>query len=168
MSEINGSSIAEAMDQIPRGLFILTTAHNGVRAGVLTRWVQPCSVEPPLVMVALPQGLPVEPLMRDNHAFALCQIAADDILLRRIFSRPCERTEDPFFSLALRSSANGSPIIQRALAFLDCTVARHVDLDTDYRLFVGHVREGGLLTPGATPAIETGAVIAHRNGAKQS
>ena len=152
----NGSDIAGAMRQIPCGLFVLTTAHNGVRSGVLTKWVQPCSSEPPLVMVALPQGLPVEPLIRDNHAFALCQISAGDILLQRIFSRPPDRTEDPFFSLPSHTAPSGSPIIDRALAYLDCTVVRHVDLDTDHRLFVGHVRHGGMLNAGQEAAIEVG------------
>jgi len=154
MSHQNGTDIAGAMQQIPCGLFVLTTADNGVRAGVLTRWVQPCSHEPPLVMVALPHGLPVEPLIRDNHAFALCQISAGDILLQRIFSRPPDRTEDPFFSLPSHAAPSGSPVIHRALAYLDCTVVRHVDLDTDHRLFVGHVRHGGILNPGQRAAIQ--------------
>jgi len=156
MSRENGSTIDAALRQIPSGLFVLTTRHNDVRSGVLARWVQPCSLEPPLVMVAIAQGLPVEPLMRDSRAFALCQISAADALLRRMFAAPPDRDEDPFVSLPSHTAPSGSPIIERALSYLDCELVRHVDLDTAYRLYVGQVVHGELIHSDQTPAVVLG------------
>jgi flavin reductase (DIM6/NTAB) family NADH-FMN oxidoreductase RutF len=157
MSQQNGSAIHDAVQQIPRGLFVLTTAFGGVRSGVLTRWVQPCSLDPLLVMVAIVQGLPVEPLIRDSRSFALCQISAGDALLERLFTGTPARGDDPFFALPCHPAPSGSPVIDRALSYLDCEVIRHVDLDTGYRLFVGHVHHGGILNASARPAVEVGA-----------
>jgi flavin reductase (DIM6/NTAB) family NADH-FMN oxidoreductase RutF len=159
MSEENGQRVAEAALQIPRGLFVLTTAFGGVRSGILTKWVQPCSTDPLMVMVAIAHGLPVEPLIRDSRGFTLCQIAAGDLLLERLFARPAARTEDPFFALPCRDSSCGAPIIERAHSYLDCQVVRHVDLDTSFRLFVGHVVDGDILNGDREPAVEIG-----RNG----
>jgi flavin reductase (DIM6/NTAB) family NADH-FMN oxidoreductase RutF len=151
-----GSNIAAALLQIPCGLFVLTAAHEGARSGVLTKWVQPCSVEPRLVMVAVPGGSPVEPLIRDSRNFALCQISAGDRLLHRRFLTPPDRGEDPFVTLPTHCAPSGSPIIDRALSYLDCEVVRHIDLDTDHRLYVGQVHHGAVLKQGARPAVEVG------------
>jgi len=156
MSQEEGTNIAAAIRQIPCGLFVLTCAHEGLRSGVLARWVQPCSEQPPLVMVAIGAGLPVEPLIRDSRAFALCQISAGDLLLQKLFSTPPERGEDPFVTLPAHSAPSGSPIIDRALCYLDCRVVRHVDLDTDYRLYVGEISDGGMIHGEKEPAIEVG------------
>jgi len=154
MTHDEGSNIAAALLQIPCGLFILTASHDGVRSGVLTRWVQPCSIQPRQVMVAVASGSPVEPLIRDSRWFALCQISAGDRLLHRRFLTPPDRGEDPFVTLPTHTAPSGSPIIDRALAYLDCEVVRHVDLDTDHRLYVGQVHHGAILKHGALPAVE--------------
>jgi len=156
MSEATDSDIVASIQQIPSGLFILTSAHAGMRSGVLTKWVQPCSESPPHVMVAIARGLPVEPLVRDSRSFALCQISEGDRLLMRTFAEPPERGDDPFIALAASRAASGSPIVDRALAYLDCELVRHIVLDADHRLYVGLVRAGGLMNSDSRPAIAFG------------
>ncbi len=80
------STMNWVVSQIPSGLFILTTACDGLRQGVLAMWVQRCAIEPPMVMVAIPKGQPVEPLILDSRGFALCQISVNDRFLLRKFA----------------------------------------------------------------------------------
>ncbi len=149
------SPLSQAIGQIPSGLFILTAAYNGSRSGVLVAWVQQCATQPPLVVAAVSTAMPVVPLIRDSRSFALCQVSAEDRLLARKFDHTAIDLEDPFLSLPVTLSPNGTPILQRALSWLDCEVIRHIDLDTDYGLYVGRVRDGGMLTCGK-PAIRAG------------
>ena len=149
------SPLSQAIGQIPSGLFILTAAYNGSRSGVLVAWVQQCSTEPPLVMAAVSTAMPVVPLIRDSRTFALCQVSAEDRLLARKFDHTVMDLEDPFLSLPVTPSPNGAPILQHALSWLDCEVIRHIDLDSDYGLYVGRVRHGGMLN-GGKPAIRAG------------
>jgi flavin reductase (DIM6/NTAB) family NADH-FMN oxidoreductase RutF len=155
MSALDDNDLISAFDQIPCGLFLLTSAHEGFRSGVLARWVQQCSLNPPLVMVALPKGSPVEPLIRDSHCFALCQIPDCDRFLARKFSTMPDRNEDPFDTLATACAPSGSPIVQRAMCYLDCEVVRHVELESDCRLYVGEVHHGAMLSNGR-PVIHLG------------
>jgi flavin reductase (DIM6/NTAB) family NADH-FMN oxidoreductase RutF len=164
MGHDSGPDITATLGQIPCGLFVLTSAYNGVRSGVLTRWVQPCSAEPPHVMVAVERGSAVEPLIRDSHHFALCQIADGDRLLLRTFSTPPERGEDPFVALPAHATPTGSPVIERALGYLDCELVRHIVLDADYRVYVGQVHRGAIMSDG-TPAVEVAGNGWHENGA---
>ena len=144
--------LPRALGQIPSGLFLLTTAYDGYRSGVLVNWVQRFAAKPPMVIVAMSKGLPVEPLIRDSRCFALCQIAEDDRLLQRKFATPPDAQEDPFVTLATIEAPSGSPIVKRAVAYLDCELVRHIDLETDHALYVGKVRQGGVLNEGR-PAV---------------
>ncbi len=139
------SDLSRVLIQIPSGLFILTSAHDGARTGVLIEWVQQCSVHPPMVMAALSTTLPVVPLIRDSRGFALCQISSDDRFLRKKFARIHEPGEDPFAAIETMNGPSGSPIIARAMSYLDCELVRHIDLESDHGLYVGVVSRAGIL-----------------------
>jgi flavin reductase (DIM6/NTAB) family NADH-FMN oxidoreductase RutF len=151
--------LLRAVRRIPCGLFIITSAFEGTRSGALARWVQPCATDPPLIMIAMPNGLAVEPLIRDSRAFALCQVSTDDRLLQRRFARPPARGEDPFLTIPTHKAATGSPIIDRALCYVDCEIARLVDLEADHRVYVGQIVAAGELNGDDRPAIELDGLI---------
>ena len=108
-----------------------------------------------MIPIALPKGLPVEPLIRDSRAFALCQIGADDILLRRKFAIIPDRNDDPFVTISTFNAPSGSPIVERAMSYLDCELVSHIEFDSEYRLYVGLVKHAALLNR-STPAIYYG------------
>jgi flavin reductase (DIM6/NTAB) family NADH-FMN oxidoreductase RutF len=146
----------EAIAQIPGGLFVLTATFEGRRSGVLVKWVQPCSTNPPMVMVAIATGQPVEPLIRNSRSFTLCQISADDKFLMRKFNGSAfDPGEDPLMPLMTFTAPSGGPIVQRAMCYLDCEVVRHIELEADHRIYVGQVHAGGILHQGM-PAIHWG------------
>lgn len=148
--------IRDALRQIPCGLFVMTSAFEASRYGLLARWVQPCSDEPPMVMVSIPIGTPIESIIRDARTFALCQIGDQDRLLRRRFVSLPDRDEDPFVTLPHRIGVTGSPVLDRAVAWLECELVRHVDLEADHRLFVGLVLSAAVNQSDERPAIEVG------------
>ena len=138
----------QALSRIPAGMFIMTSAHEDARSGVLVRWVQQCSSAPPMVLVAVHKGQPIEPLIRDSRTFALCQVDSSDLFLRRKFQTPPDNGEDPFIALDMTVSTCGAPIIERAAAFLDCELTRHIDIDSDFEIYIGIVRDARVLQNG--------------------
>lgn len=131
-----------AVERLPKtGLYLMTAAHDGARAGVLVRWVQRCSQTQPLVCVAAPTGRPIAPLIRDSRAFGLCEIPPGDRLLAHKFAsaEPPDEQEDPFASLRVRRLKTGAPILATSRLALDCEVARHFDLESDHELYIGLV-----------------------------
>ncbi len=144
--------IASIMTVIPTGKSVLTVSHEQVRTGLLVRWVQQCSENPPLLSVALPTGESVIPIIRNSRRFTLCQVADDDTFLTRKFARPHEPGEDPFMGLSITIGNAHVPIINRARSFLECLLVGHLDLGVDHRLYVGKVIGGGMLNEDATPS----------------
>ena len=162
----NGESETDrALSQIPGGLFIMTTCHEGLRGAVMIRWAQQCSDTPPMVMVALPKGQSVEPLIHGSRSFVLCQISADDRFLIRKFSHVHDNGEDPLVTMMTTTAPSGSPIVDRALTYMDCEVVRHIELDSDYRIYVVQVHCSAVLNQGA-PAVCFGGNGFESNGAK--
>lgn len=141
--------IRDAISRAPRGLFVMTSAFEDASAGVLVRSVQSCAHEPPLISVALLKGHAIEPIIRDSHCFAVCQVDPADRLMSRLFAHDAEQVEDPFAAVPVRSLKTGSPVLLRSNLALDCEVVRHFDLEADHELYIGHVVDCRVVEPAA-------------------
>ncbi len=139
----------DALACVPTGLYVMSSAFEGKRNGVLVRWVQQCASEPPLIGVALLKGHAIDPILRDSRRFGLSLIDANDKLVLRQFTEPRRASEDPFDCLPVETLVTGSPLIRRSIAALDCEVVRHFDLEADHELFVGQILAGRVYGTGA-------------------
>jgi flavin reductase (DIM6/NTAB) family NADH-FMN oxidoreductase RutF len=146
MTENDRQSIGKALGRIPQSLYIMTSHFEERMRGVMVSWVQQVAFEPPMVMVGLSKGRPIVPLLHDSHSFALCQIAPSDKLTRKRFAAGVDAGDDPFEAIEITRAVTGSPIIKKALAFLDCELVRHFDVDGDHDIYIGLVRAGALLS----------------------
>lgn len=146
---------AAALSLIPHGTFVLTAAYAETRGGVIARWVQQVSSNPPLVVVAIEKGQPLSPVIRDARRFALCQLAPDDRVLRRLFEGERVDPIDPFLGMPTQTAPGGPPVPLKAMAWLDCELTRHLDVEGNCELYIGQVHAGGVLhtPPAPTTAI---------------
>lgn len=135
----------EALSRLPRGRLLLTAASGDLRRGRLVEWVQQCGSAPPAVMLALPKGDPISPLIRDSRHFCLSILRGVDPLLERLFATRQEG--DPFLGLPVRTTASGCPIVDRGEWAIECEMIRHLDIDGDCELYVGAVRRVEPLQP---------------------
>ena len=145
------SNVAPVLDRIPTGSFILTSGHADVRAGVSVRWVQQCSSSPPMVLVAVTKGHVLSPLIRDSRSFAVCQLDPADKSTPRAFELQTPGI-DPFIGSPVDRTPSGCPVPARALGFIDCELARHVDIDGDCEIYVGVVHHASTLLDPRDPS----------------
>lgn len=134
------SETLAALSCIPSGRFVLTAEHEDRRAGMLVHWVQQVCVEPTMVSVAVAKGKPIMPLISESRKFALCQIGEGDKRMQRKFAQDSEPGDDPFLGFELRPSKLGNvPIMAGALAYFECELSCHMDVEGDHDLFIGRV-----------------------------
>jgi len=148
----------EALSLIPESVYVLTAAGEHARRGVLVHWVQRCSSNPPMVMIAMQIGQSVEPIILETRCFALCQLPADNCYLMRRFSgtkNTIDSQDDPFYATSSRNAPSGAPIIDNAISYLDCELVRHLDLESGYGIYIGLVKHGDVLNHDA-PSIRIG------------
>jgi flavin reductase (DIM6/NTAB) family NADH-FMN oxidoreductase RutF len=148
MTDDAHQGVGKALGRIPQSLYIMTAQFEDQMRGVMVSFVQQVSFDPPMVMVCLAKGRPIVPLIHDSHAFAVCQIVRTDKLTLKRFARGSDAGESPFQAIETTRGTTGSPIIKRSLAYLDCKLVRHIDIDGDHDMYVGEVRDGNLLSDG--------------------
>ena len=142
MDEAVRKAVGAALGRIPSGLFILTAEHEERRMGVLTGWVQQVCFQPPMVCVAVAKGRPIMPLISDSRRFGLCQVGDGDRVMPRKFAHQDESADDPFLGFELVAGRE-VPILVGTMAYLECELTCHMDVEGDHDLFVGVVRHAG-------------------------
>lgn len=148
MAETSTSQIGKVLGRIPASLYVMTSHFENHTRGVLVSFVQQVGFVPPMVMVSLSKGRHIVPLLHDSHAFALCQIAEDDRLALKRFSKPADPNEDVFDGMDTFRAPTGSPILAKSLTYMDCELVRHIDVECDHDLYIGLVREAKILHKG--------------------
>lgn len=145
------SAAREALLRLPQPLYLMSAQFDGKRAGLFVRSLQVVADEPLLLAVAVRKGHPIDPLIRDAHAFAVGLVDPSDRLLARKFGGEASASgdsggsgvhADPFDCLPVDTLVTGAPVVRRCLVAFDCVVLRHLDLEADHELFVGQVFAG--------------------------
>jgi flavin reductase (DIM6/NTAB) family NADH-FMN oxidoreductase RutF len=139
--------LSAALGRLPSGLFILTMRRGSAETGMLTSWVQQCAFEPPHLSIALKQGRPIVDWLQQDAVFTLnildhCQT---DVVAH--FGRGFALDEPAFEGMEVERPPNGAPILQEALAYLQCRVVNQTPVG-DHVLFTAEVLEGRVLSEG--------------------
>lgn len=133
---IDAEAYRSVLGRFVTGVTVMTVAgEDGTRAGVTANSFNTVSMDPPLILWSLALTAPSLTLFRENEHFAVNILAADqrDVALR--FARPAD---DKFQGLATQAGATGAPLIEGALAHLECRVA-HRYPGGDHEIIVGEI-----------------------------
>jgi flavin reductase (DIM6/NTAB) family NADH-FMN oxidoreductase RutF len=145
---IDRAQVADLLEGIPSGRFLITSRYGDQRSAALVRWVQQAAVHPPMVVVAIEKGQALSPIIRDSRNFALCRVADDDPLVDRIFQVMPELGRDPFLGLPHMSTPSLCPVPLRADWWLDCEMVRYLDIEADHEMYIACVHHAGRLENG--------------------
>lgn len=141
-----------ALGRVPSGLFILTCRHGGRSTGLLVSWVQQAGFEPPMLTVALRQDRYSTDWVAASGRFVLNQVAAGHKKLLRHFARGFEPGLPAFDGLEIRSEAEGGPVLNESLSYLEASLVDHID-SGDHRLFLARILAGAVFEPGLDPMV---------------
>jgi flavin reductase (DIM6/NTAB) family NADH-FMN oxidoreductase RutF len=139
--------LAAALGRVPSGLFILTVRNGDSETGMLASWVQQCSFEPPRVSVALGRTRPITTWLPEGALFALNILDDTQTDMISHFGRGFELGQPAFTGIEVSRLPSGLPVLDEALAYLECQVAGRIPTG-DHDLFLGQVVGGRLLAQG--------------------
>ncbi len=125
------------------GVTVITTRGEEHAYGMTANAFSSVSLDPPLVLVCTIARSEGSEHLRSNGVFAVNILGTDQEPLSRYFaSKDRPRGRDAFADVAHRAATSGSPILDGALAYLDCRLhAEHAAGDHD--IFIGEVLELG-------------------------
>jgi flavin reductase (DIM6/NTAB) family NADH-FMN oxidoreductase RutF len=138
-SSVTPDALRRVLGRFATGVTVVTSLQDGVPRGVTVSAFMSISLEPPLVLVALDQARTLDPVIQRTGAYAVNILGEDDIALSDCFAGAAvEPGRDAFCGAAWRPGAIGMPILDRAIASLECRLAQVVRLG-DHDFLVGRV-----------------------------
>jgi flavin reductase (DIM6/NTAB) family NADH-FMN oxidoreductase RutF len=144
------SPIALALGRVPTGLYVVTTRVGGTPLGFVGSFVMQVGFEPPTLSVAIGRGRDHLTAIRESGRFAVSVLDGESQGLMKPFFKS-DPANGPFDQLEHHDTAAGSPVLDGALAWLDCLVTGEHDVG-DHVVVFGEVREAHLAR-GGDPSI---------------
>jgi flavin reductase (DIM6/NTAB) family NADH-FMN oxidoreductase RutF len=125
--------------KMPSGLYLLGSRAGADRNLMTINWVTQVSFQPKLVAVSVERTARTHELIDQGRVFSLNLIDRDDRSLVRKFVKPAELGEGSTLNgVAFHDGPSGAPVVDQAVAWLDCEVRQEVHLG-GHTLFVGEV-----------------------------
>ena len=139
---ITSDEFRAALGRFASGVTVITveTAHGEVH-GMTANAFCSVSLRPPLVLVCIDHLAETYLHIRERRQFGVSVLKAEQEALSEFFADP-ERDHDAAYRLGIqyRPMRSGTPVLQDALANLDCSVVHDYE-GGDHTIFVGEVRE---------------------------
>ena len=127
------------MGHFVTGVTVVTALDDGRPAGITVNALSSVSLEPPLVVIALDRRRFLHPIVRAAGRYAVCILSEDQRALSDCFAgAPVEPSRCDFCAVAWHPGAIGVPLLDGAIATLECTVVESFSVG-DHDLFIGRV-----------------------------
>ncbi len=129
----------KVMGHFATGVTVVTTLDEGRPKGITVNALSSVSLDPPLVMVALDRRRFITPTVRREGRFVVNVLGEDQQALSDCFAgAPMEPGRGEFCGAAWTASESGLPLLDGAIATLECTVVDQFRAG-DHDLFIARV-----------------------------
>ena len=137
---IDARLFRDVLGAYPTGVCVITAlAESGERFGLVVGSFTSISLDPPLVGFFQDKRSGTWPKIAATGRFCVNVLGADQLSLCHRFAA---RAEDKFAELAHGASPAGLPVLDNAIAWIDCTIERVTEVG-DHLLVVGAVEALG-------------------------
>jgi flavin reductase (DIM6/NTAB) family NADH-FMN oxidoreductase RutF len=129
-----------ALRSLPYGLYVVGSRAGDRRNAMTLNWATQVAFEPKLVGIGVEKTAYTHELIGEGGCFTLCTIAREDRAVVRKFTKPVEVDEQArtLNGFGYRDGLSGAPVLDMAVAYLDCRVVNPVDCAT-HTFFIGEV-----------------------------
>jgi flavin reductase (DIM6/NTAB) family NADH-FMN oxidoreductase RutF len=151
VADLHPDDFKAALGSWAAGVTVVTTRQGGLVYGITASSFTSLSLDPPLVLVCIANSNKLALMVQETQTFAVSILATDQEDVSAYFAKsgrePVERFED-FGTIELHT---GSPIIDGALAHLDCELDLAI-AGGDHTIAIGRVL-GAAANPDKQPLL---------------
>ena len=120
------------------GVTVITSIRSsGELHGLTANAFTSVSLIPPLLLVCIDKKAESYPCFDESGVFTVNVLAGDQEALSRRFA---VTGGDKFKGVSFRVGANGAPILDGALAYLECKVTQKID-GGDHTIYIGEIEQ---------------------------
>jgi 3-hydroxy-9,10-secoandrosta-1,3,5(10)-triene-9,17-dione monooxygenase reductase component len=136
---VDPDAFRHVLGHFATGVTVVTALLDGDPRGVTVSAFMSVSLDPPLVLVALDQARSLGPVIQAAGAYAVSILGVDDAHLSECFAGALVTPDRASFcGAAWRPGVLGSPILDRAIASIECRLEQVVRVG-DHVFLVGRV-----------------------------
>ena len=144
------SDVADLFRRLSAGVYVIGVADGDRRNAFTAAWLMQVSFDPLLLALSVNPEHASYPLLVDGGGFTVSVLAREQLDLARRFGTVSARETDKLAGVAWRPGRAGAPILEGAVAWLECRVTdRHPA--GDHEIVLARPVGGEVLRPGASP-----------------
>jgi flavin reductase (DIM6/NTAB) family NADH-FMN oxidoreductase RutF len=144
---MNQDAKKTALRMIPYGIYVLTADDGkGNVSAATVNWVTQTAFAPPLVVVGVKTDSHAYGIIQSTKSFTLNMLGKEHKGLAFTFFKPAQLVDGKLSGQAIHKGANGAPILDAALAAVECKVTSIVE-QGDHHIIVAEVIEAHLPNP---------------------
>jgi 3-hydroxy-9,10-secoandrosta-1,3,5(10)-triene-9,17-dione monooxygenase reductase component len=128
-------SLRDVLGLFPTGIAVVTAKAENSLYGVTINSFSSVSLDPPLVLFSLARGLQTLGALVSSQAFAIHFLREDQ---RHVSTRFAKALSDKWDDVPYRHGVTGCPVIEEALAVLECRLYAQYD-GGDHVIIVGRI-----------------------------
>jgi flavin reductase (DIM6/NTAB) family NADH-FMN oxidoreductase RutF len=154
-------AVQDVMEEMAYGLYIVGSHKDGEPDGMMADWVMQVSFKPRLVAVGLENDSRTLENVRSTGVFSINVLSQDErsMALAAKFAQPYYDAKvggrtatkvavhEKLDGIAFTRSDSGCPLLEHAMAWLDCQVSELVPTG-DHTLVIGTVKDGAVRVAG--------------------
>ena len=130
----------QALRKITHGVYVIGVQQGEKLNAFTATWVSQVSFEPPLVMAAIRKDSVSFGMIQQSKVFVLNFLGVGQKALAQHFLKPAHLGGDKLEGVAHRPGALGAPVLEEAIAYVECRV-KEIHAAGDHSLVVGEVVE---------------------------
>jgi 3-hydroxy-9,10-secoandrosta-1,3,5(10)-triene-9,17-dione monooxygenase reductase component len=140
LSATEAAHFRSVLGRYPTGVVVVTTEHDGEQQGMACNSFTSVSLDPPLVAFCPARASSTWPRMRPAGRIAINVLGAEHEELSHRFAA---RHIDRFDGVETWRAPGGSPVLQAAIGWMDCTIEAEYD-GGDHTIVVVRVEALGM------------------------
>jgi flavin reductase (DIM6/NTAB) family NADH-FMN oxidoreductase RutF/DNA-binding FadR family transcriptional regulator len=134
---LDRETFREVVGHFMTGVTVITSTHAARDYGMTASAVTSLSLEPPMLLVCLNKRSSTQDAITRSRRFVVNVLAEDQDSVAKQFGMPAQ---DKFVGVPVARGLGGTPVIQDALAILECEVASDLVGETHHVFFAEVVR----------------------------
>ena len=144
------AEVADLFRRLTAGVYVIGVAQGDRRNAFTAAWLTQVSFDPLLLALSVNPEHASWPLLVGGGGFTVNVLAREQLHLARHFGTQSARETDKLAGILWRPGSAGAPILDGAVAFLECRILQRVPAG-DHEIAIGRVVGGELLSPDAVP-----------------
>jgi len=149
----SATTVEQAVGRLVGSMCVVTTKQGDMSSAMLASWVSQATFNPPGLTVAVAKERAIESLMYPGSRFVINILKEGNHLgLMKHFLKSFGPGEDRLSGVASQESENGAPILNDALAYLECSVQQRMEAG-DHWVTYATVEAGKVLNPDGVTAV---------------